>query len=46
MECDIHEASTGQGFSFSYPFYFSGLVFGGVADYVDCADTLDPCNGI
>ena len=46
MERDVAEASSGVGFSFSYPYYFSGLNFGGIAEYVDCADRLDPFNGI
>ncbi|CAB9515240.1 Putative amino-acid ABC transporter-binding protein YhdW [Seminavis robusta] len=46
MGRDILEFSTGQGFSFSYPFYFSGLGFGGIQEFVECADRLDPFHGV
>ena len=46
MERDINEQTSGTGFTFSYPFYFSGLVFGGLPEFVACADKLDPFTGI
>ena len=46
MHRDIGERLTRQGFTFSYPFYFSGLQFGGLPEYVRCADKRDPFNGV
>ena len=42
---DVAQSTTKRGFSFTYPFYFSGLAFGGVPEYVDCADRLDSFHG-
>ncbi|CAB9516483.1 Putative amino-acid ABC transporter-binding protein YhdW [Seminavis robusta] len=47
MERDLADVSTKLGVSFSYPFYFSGMMFGGTRqDYVECADKLDPFHGV
>lgn len=46
MGRDVMEVSSSAGFSFSYPFYFSGTTFGGIPEFVKCADKLDPFNGI
>lgn len=35
-----------SGLAFSHPYYYSGLVFGGLPEYVGCADRLDSVNGI
>lgn len=46
MERDVAEQTSGLGVTFSYPFYFSGFVFGGLPDFVACAERRDPFNGI
>jgi general L-amino acid transport system substrate-binding protein len=45
MGRDVFEPSAGVGFSFSVPFMYTGLAFGGVPEMVDCADTLDTLRG-
>jgi general L-amino acid transport system substrate-binding protein len=37
MERDVYEPSTQVGFSFSTPYLYDGMGFGGIADYVECA---------
>ena len=34
------------GMSFSTPWFYSGLTFGGISSFVDCADELDAFHGI
>ena len=44
-----YQATTGAGFSFSAPYLYDGLVFGGDPFYVECADNLtnvDNCSAI
>ncbi|CAB9530944.1 Putative amino-acid ABC transporter-binding protein YhdW [Seminavis robusta] len=43
-ERDIHHEESGAGFSFSVPYFYDGLRFGGVEEYVNCADNLDTSN--
>lgn len=38
---DINEPSTGVGFSFSQPYFYDGLTFGGIPPFAGCADRLD-----
>lgn len=43
---DILEKTTEMGYTFSVPFFYSGLIFGGLPEYVACADRLDTITGI
>lgn len=45
MERDVAERTTGEAFNFAVPFLYSGLGFGGIPEYVDCAESLDPLFG-
>ena len=46
MGRDVAEPSAEYaGFSFSVPFIYTGLAFGGVPEMVDCADALDSLRG-
>ena len=46
MGRDVAEPSAENvGFSFSVPFIYTGLAFGGLPDMVDCADELDTLRG-
>lgn len=38
---DVHESSSGVGFSFSTPYLYGGMTFNGVPEFVKCADNLD-----
>ena len=38
---DVNETAVGVGFSFSQPTFYDGMTFGGVPDFVQCADDLD-----
>mmetsp|Transcript_2880 Transcript_2880/g.6193 ORF Transcript_2880/g.6193 Transcript_2880/m.6193 type:complete len:768 (-) Transcript_2880:229-2532(-) len=40
FERDVHQASAEMGFSFSSPYLYGGLTFGGVPEFVSCADEL------
>eukprot|EP00547_Thalassionema_nitzschioides_P000096 CAMPEP_0194210154 /NCGR_PEP_ID=MMETSP0156-20130528/8050_1 /TAXON_ID=33649 /ORGANISM="Thalassionema nitzschioides, Strain L26-B" /LENGTH=1146 /DNA_ID=CAMNT_0038937467 /DNA_START=37 /DNA_END=3477 /DNA_ORIENTATION=- len=41
MERDVNEKSTQTGFTFTVPYLYDGLGFGGDPKWVDCADRLD-----
>mmetsp|Transcript_33757 Transcript_33757/g.68692 ORF Transcript_33757/g.68692 Transcript_33757/m.68692 type:complete len:906 (+) Transcript_33757:85-2802(+) len=46
---DVHESSTGMGFSFSTPYLYGGMTYNGVPEFVKCADELSAvgdCAGI
>jgi len=46
---DVHESSSGMGFSFSTPYLYGGMTFNGVPEFVKCADELSAvgdCAGI
>eukprot|EP00984_Skeletonema_dohrnii_P029799 scaffold20690_cov155-Skeletonema_dohrnii-CCMP3373.AAC.4 len=46
---DVHESSSGMGFSFSTPYLYGGMTFNGVPEFVKCADDLSAvgdCAGI
>eukprot|EP00984_Skeletonema_dohrnii_P029798 scaffold20690_cov155-Skeletonema_dohrnii-CCMP3373.AAC.3 len=46
---DVHESSSGMGFSFSAPYLYGGMTFNGVPEFVKCADDLSAvgdCGGI
>ncbi|CAB9514743.1 Putative amino-acid ABC transporter-binding protein YhdW [Seminavis robusta] len=45
MERQVFEASAQTGFQFSAPFFYAGMMFGGVPSYVECADNLDSIHG-
>jgi len=45
MGRDVHDPISQAGFSFSAPYFYSGLAFGGVPSFVDCADKLDSFYG-
>ena len=45
MGRDVYEATTQSGLQFSTPFIYVGLVFGGVPEFVDCADNLEAIEG-
>ncbi|CAB9521716.1 extracellular solute-binding protein [Seminavis robusta] len=45
MGRDVYEANTRSSFTFSTPYFYSGLAFGGVPTYVDCADNLEDFRG-
>ena len=38
---DVHESSSGIGFSFSTPYLYGGMTFNGVPEFVECADKLN-----
>ena len=38
---DVKEPQTGVGLSFSAPYFYDGLTFGGVPPFDECADQLD-----
>lgn len=38
---DVYEKTTQEAYTFSTPFFYSGMIFGGLPDYVECADNLD-----
>lgn len=40
-ERDVHEPSTATGFTFSTPYFYDGLTFGGIAPYSACAQNVD-----
>mmetsp|Transcript_18657 Transcript_18657/g.26322 ORF Transcript_18657/g.26322 Transcript_18657/m.26322 type:complete len:652 (+) Transcript_18657:51-2006(+) len=50
MDREVHQADSGTGYSFSIPFFYDGAVFGGVPEYVDCADKRNAffgkCKGV
>ncbi|CAB9528932.1 Putative amino-acid ABC transporter-binding protein YhdW [Seminavis robusta] len=46
MERDVYHMESGHGFTFSDPFYFSQMTFGGIPEYVDCVDREDSFEGI
>lgn len=46
MERDVQEATTGVGFTFSPANFFDSIRFGGVPEFVACADSLDYSTGI
>jgi len=37
---DVHEVSSGMGYSFSTPYLYGGMTFNGVPEFVTCADKL------
>lgn len=37
---DVHESSSGVGFSFSTPYLYGGMTFNGVPEFVKCADNV------
>ena len=39
------QPSTGVGFSFSTPYLYNGLSYGGLSEFVDCADRRDTATG-
>ena len=43
---DSSKVSSRTALSYSYPFYFSRLAFGGVPEYVECEDRLNPFNEV
>eukprot|EP00984_Skeletonema_dohrnii_P029796 scaffold20690_cov155-Skeletonema_dohrnii-CCMP3373.AAC.1 len=46
---DVHESSSGMGFSFSTPYLYGGMTYNGVPEFVKCADELSAvgdCAGI
>ena len=45
MGRDVYEPTTQSGLQFSTPFLYVGLVFGGVPEFVDCADNLETIEG-
>jgi general L-amino acid transport system substrate-binding protein len=49
MQREVLESGTGAGFSFSIPYLYNGLQFGGTYPFVECADNLtvaeDICQG-
>ncbi|CAB9524630.1 Putative amino-acid ABC transporter-binding protein YhdW [Seminavis robusta] len=45
MGRDVWDPLSGTGFTFSAPYFYSGLAFGGVPEYVACAEALDSFNG-
>jgi hypothetical protein len=45
MERDVYEPVSQSGFTFSTPFFYTGLTFSGLPEYVDCADKLDSLFG-
>ena len=45
MGRDVHEATSYSDSTFSVPFFYTGLVFSGLPDFVDCADNLDSLYG-
>jgi ABC-type amino acid transport substrate-binding protein len=45
MGRDVFEPNSQGSFTFSVPYIYSGLAFGGVPEFVDCADELDSFNG-
>ncbi|KAK1736013.1 amino acid ABC transporter [Skeletonema marinoi] len=40
FERDVHEVSSGIGFTFSTPYMYDGMTFNGVPEFVTCADKL------
>jgi len=49
LERDVHESSSGMGFSFSSPYLYGGMTYNGVPEFVKCADELSAvgdCAGI
>eukprot|EP00542_Grammatophora_oceanica_P016893 CAMPEP_0194039956 /NCGR_PEP_ID=MMETSP0009_2-20130614/12023_1 /TAXON_ID=210454 /ORGANISM="Grammatophora oceanica, Strain CCMP 410" /LENGTH=263 /DNA_ID=CAMNT_0038682937 /DNA_START=57 /DNA_END=845 /DNA_ORIENTATION=- len=40
MERDVNQGSAGAGFSFSVPYLYDGLRFGGIPPFGSCADNL------
>jgi len=50
MERDVFQGAAKTGFSFSIPYFHDGVAFGGVPEYLDCADKLDAyfgfCKGV
>lgn len=45
MGRDVFEYDSKAGFSFTVPFFYTGLVFSGLPDHVACADALDSLYG-
>lgn len=45
MGWDVYEEIMDDGMSFSTPFLYTGMAFGGVPEYVDCADNQDTLSG-
>lgn len=41
MSRDVFESNTQSSFTFTTPYFYSGVAFGGVPFFVDCADNLD-----
>jgi general L-amino acid transport system substrate-binding protein len=46
MERQVFETSAQSGFVFSVPFFYEGLILGGVPDYVECAENLESFIGV
>lgn len=46
MGRDVYDFSSQAGYTFSTPFFYSGLSFAGVPEFVDCAEALDGFHGI
>ena len=46
MGRDVYDFSSQAGYTFSTPFFYSGLAFAGVPEFVDCAEALDGFLGI
>jgi general L-amino acid transport system substrate-binding protein len=49
MERDVHQASTKDGKSFTTPYFYEGLGWGGLPEFVECADNrylFPECTGV
>jgi len=46
MQREVHDNNLGKGFSFSTPFLYEGMTFGGVPEFVDCAENTDTLFGL
>jgi general L-amino acid transport system substrate-binding protein len=49
MERDLNEITSGEGFSFSIPYLYGGVAYGGNEFFVQCADDLNTqgdCSGL
>lgn len=45
MGRDVYEGRGQTGFTFTQPYFYSGLIFGGVPKFADCSEALDDFHG-
>lgn len=43
---DVREATSGVGLAFASTFFYAGLMFAGVQEYIECIDRLDVSTGV